>query len=279
MLLRGATRTTAQKWLCRIARHAKRGISQICGIDEAGRGAVLGPLVVCGFSAAENLQAELKLMGVKDSKQLSRGKRDYLAELLTDKDAPYTISTVHISAQEIDLLRSQGKNLNQIESEAMARVYNNLSKSSETLIVDSFANNEARVAAEIKLQLVDETVKVVARTGADKLFPIVSAASVVAKAERDAAMAALSAECGHNLGSGYPNDPHTKKFLKQCGTDFPVWVRHSWATVSRLKRGLDGKRKPIFNSNPGSKINSMHDNHKGKEAREEDCSVFNFIIR
>ena len=63
MLLRGATRTTAQKWLCRIARHAKRGISQICGIDEAGRGAVLGPLVVCGFSAAENLQAELKLMG------------------------------------------------------------------------------------------------------------------------------------------------------------------------------------------------------------------------
>ena len=91
---------------------------------------------------------------MKDSKQLSRGKRDYLAEVLTDKDAPYTISTVHISAQgndilyftffrcihaislwfthsfctrqnplytEIDLLRSQGKNLNQIESEAMAR--------------------------------------------------------------------------------------------------------------------------------------------------------------
>lgn len=202
----------------------------ILGIDEAGRGSVLGPMVIAGVIVPEKMDKVLERMGVKDSKRLTPNRRTILSRKLK-KMFEYEI--VVISAREIDELRASGVNLNEIEKNAMGSII--LKLKPEKAIVD---------AVDVKAQRFQDNLckdtgfDVIAEHKADDKYIEVSAASIIAKAERDAQIQEINKEFikSGGIGSGYPSDPTTKKFLTNYTYDeMPDFVRKSWATVAKMK--------------------------------------------
>ena len=202
----------------------------ILGIDEAGRGSVLGPMVIAGVIIPEKMEKVLERMGVKDSKRLVPNRRTILSRKLK-KMFDYEI--VVISALEIDKMRADGINLNDIEKNAMRDLIIRLNP--EKAIVDAVDVKAER----FQNYLCESTgVNVIAEHKADDKYIEVSAASIIAKAERDAQIAEINKEYikTGGIGSGYPSDPATKKFLNNYTYDeMPEFVRKSWATVSKMK--------------------------------------------
>ncbi len=202
----------------------------ILGIDEAGRGSVLGPMVIAGVIIPEKMEKVLERMGVKDSKRLTPNRRTILSRKLK-KMFDYEI--VVISALEIDKMRADGINLNDIEKNAMRDLIIRLNP--EKAIVDAVDVKAER----FQNYLCESTgVNVIAEHKADDKYIEVSAASIIAKAERDAQIAEINKEYikTGGIGSGYPSDPTTKKFLNNYTYDeMPEFVRKSWATVSKMK--------------------------------------------
>ena len=202
----------------------------ILGIDEAGRGSVLGPMVIAGVIVPEKMEKVLERMGVKDSKRLVPNRRTILSRKLK-KMFEYEI--VVISALEIDKMRAEGINLNDIEKNAMKDLIIRLNP--EKAIVDAVDVKAER----FQNYLCESTgVNVIAEHKADDKYIEVSAASIIAKAERDAQIAEINKEYikTGGIGSGYPSDPTTKKFLNNYTYDeMPEFVRKSWATVLKMK--------------------------------------------
>lgn len=202
----------------------------VLGIDEAGRGSVLGPLVIAGVIVPEKMDIVLERMGVKDSKRLTPNRRTILSRKLKKM---FEYDLVVISAQDIDNMRADGINLNEIERIGMEKILSNLNP--EKAIVDAvdikaerFQNKLANVTG----------VNVVAEHKADDNYIEVSAASIIAKQERDAHIAEINKDYIKmgGIGSGYPSDPITKKFLTNFTYDeMPDFVRKSWATVEKMK--------------------------------------------
>ena len=202
---------------------------RICGIDESGRGPVLGPLVIAAVVVPAELCQSLRDMGVRDSKTLSSSKRASLYAFLSSH-ADIVCASTHISSQEIDLRRRRSESLNDIEASAMLVLARRLHRQAgfDLLQLDSVESNAERFVQPFRASL---AVPVVAECGADATFVAVSAASVVAKVERDGAVAELERAEGRSLGSGYPADPATKEFLTQFFKThgcLPAYIRHSW---------------------------------------------------
>ncbi len=202
----------------------------ILGIDEAGRGSVLGPMVIAGVIVPEKMDKVLERMGVKDSKRLAPNRRTILSRKLK-KMFDYEI--VVISALEIDQMRADGVNLNDIEKNAMRDLIIRLNP--EKAIVDAVDVKAER----FQRNLCESTgLNVIAEHKADDKYIEVSAASIIAKAERDAQIAEINKDYIKmgGIGSGYPSDPTTKKFLTNYTYDeMPDFVRRSWATVSKMR--------------------------------------------
>ena len=203
---------------------------EILGIDEAGRGSVLGPLVVAGVVIPEKMHSIVERMGVKDSKRLSPSRRTVLSRKLKKM---FTYETVILTAQDIDRKRAEGINLNEIEREAMEEII--LKIKPQKAILD---------AVDIKAERFQEKVAkstgydVIAEHKADDTYIEVGAASIIAKQTRDEIIAEINKEYRKigGIGSGYPSDPTTKKFLTRYTYDeMPDFVRKSWATVTKMK--------------------------------------------
>ena len=202
----------------------------ILGIDEAGRGSVLGPLVIAGVVVPEKMEKVLERMGVKDSKRLAPHRRTILSRKLK-KMFDYEI--VVITAREIDEMRAEGINLNEIEKNAMESIL--LKMKPEKAIVDAVDVKAERYQENLRK---DTGLNVIAEHKADDRYIEVSAASIIAKAERDDQIAQINKEFikSGGIGSGYPSDPKTKEFLTNYTYDeMPDFVRRSWATVAKLK--------------------------------------------
>ena len=202
----------------------------ILGVDEAGRGSVLGPLVIAGVIIPEKMNKVLERMGVKDSKKLVPHRRTILSRKLK-KMFDYEI--VVISALEIDQMRADGINLNDIEKNAMRDLIIKLAP--EKAIVDAVDVKAERFQENLRK---DTGFDVIAEHKADDTYIQVGAASIIAKAERDAQIAEINKEFikQGGIGSGYPSDPTTKEFLTNFTYDeMPDFVRRSWATVSKMK--------------------------------------------
>ena len=202
----------------------------ILGVDEAGRGSVLGPLVIAGVIIPEKMNKVLERMGVKDSKKLVPHRRTILSRKLK-KMFDYEI--VVISALEIDQMRADRINLNDIEKNAMRDLIIKLSP--EKAIVDAVDVKAERFQNDL---CQSTGVNVIAEHKADDKYIQVSAASIIAKAERDAQIEEINKEYIKigGIGSGYPSDPTTKEFLTNFTYDeMPDFVRRSWATVSKMK--------------------------------------------
>ena len=202
----------------------------VLGIDEAGRGSVLGPLVIAGVIVPEKMDIVLERMGVKDSKRLTPNRRTILSRKLKKM---FEYDLVVISAQDIDNMRADGINLNEIERIGMEKILSKLNP--EKAIVDAVDIKAERFQNKLAN---DTGVNVVAELKADDNYIEVSAASIIAKQERDAHIAEINKDYIKmgGIGSGYPSDPITKKFLTNFTYDeMPDFVRKSWATVEKMK--------------------------------------------
>jgi ribonuclease HII len=208
----------------------------ICGIDEAGRGPVIGPLVVCGV-AVESDEC-LRKLGVKDSKKLSAKRRE---ELEPEIRKVARIEVVEVPAEEIDAMREM-ITMNELEARVFATIVERLQP--EIAYVDAADANELQFGRMIQAQL-RCSARTFSQHKADENFPVVSAASIIAKVVRDARIAEIEQEIGEPIGSGYTSDPKTVSFLKSWigrkGT-FPPHTRRSWDTAQNIMI-LNGLRK------------------------------------
>ncbi len=207
----------------------------IAGVDEAGRGCVIGPLLVAGVMVtAENLPSLIEL-GVKDSKLLSPKKREALYPEIISLSQKY--QTVKVLPSQIDKVVESSRRLhklNRLEAQTMAQVIEDL-KPNE-VYVDAADTVEQRFGNHIRECLKTKT-RIVSRHKADRIYPIVSAASIIAKVERDREIDSLRSEYG-DFGSGYLTDSKTMIFLKKLlekNGDYPSFVRKSWKPAKRAK--------------------------------------------
>ena len=204
----------------------------ICGIDEAGRGPVIGPLVLCGVCFDHAKLDYLKEIGVKDSKKLSSKKRNTLAKLI--KDNCHSFEIIILSAKEIDQREENKLTLNQLEELKMAEIINKLRPN--IVYIDAADVNETRFGNSIKNLVQYEPIKIISKHRADDIYPIVSAASIIAKDKRDSILDKLNKEYG-NMGSGYPSDKRTTDFIRRWvkkNKSVPYFVRTSWETTKKI---------------------------------------------
>ena len=202
----------------------------ICGVDEAGKGPVLGPLVVAAV-AVDNAK-DIQELGIKDSKQLTPAKRKELANLIKNK---FSFAIEIIEAERVDEYRKQNK-LNDLNREAFEKLISKLNPN--VAYVDAADVNEHRFGKQIKEKLTNENdTDVISMHKADAKIDVVAAASIIAKETRENEIRKLKEEIG-DFGSGYPSDERTIKFLKSFYADngkWPTGTRKSWKTVKRIR--------------------------------------------
>ena len=201
--------------------------SLILGIDEAGRGCVIGPLVIGGVLMKRKKLKFLDRIGVKDSKRLSPNKRTVISRKIKKITE---FKTKIITAEEIDNLRNSGVNLNKIETNAMTEIIQEFNP--DVCCIDCIDVNEQRF--HNKIQHITHKMKVITEHKADDTYNIVSAASIIAKVQRDKELAIIKKEYGM-IGSGYPSDKYTINFLKSLNGEYPPIVRQTWNTVKNIE--------------------------------------------
>lgn len=213
----------------------------IAGIDEAGRGPVIGPMVMA--IVACNDQESLRQLGVADSKLLSPERREHLDVLIRDQ---FAYELIVVQPPEIDAAvmgKSGGDNLNRLEARTSALLIHRLAKRSpiREVYIDSPTKSVEKYEAVVReyLRKLDpSTDKIILRCEikADANHPVAGAASILAKVARDASIRDLETAHGP-MGSGYPSDPATQRFLQANWKEGHVFFRKSWESFRRLSSG------------------------------------------
>lgn len=202
----------------------------VLGVDEAGRGPVLGPLIVGGFAMDEDRLESLQELGVRDSKELASNLREEIYEQLGRYGRRETIALL---PAEIDAAVARGA-LNHLEARAFGEMIGRIRP--DRAYIDACDANAPRFGTLVR-RLSRWEGEVISRHKADRDIQVVGAASIVAKVVRDRAMVALGEELGADVGSGYQTDPITIAFLKDHlprADERPYWLRSSWRTTARL---------------------------------------------
>lgn len=202
----------------------------ICGIDEAGRGSMIGPLVVAGITIDQSKIKKLGDLGVKDSKKLTPVTREKLYKKILKISDDYAV--IKSTPTQIDAHVLIHK-LNHLEATLMAKIIKKLQP--VVSYVDSCDVNAARFGKE--LNKLARTGKVKSYHHADSRFLVVSAASIIAKVNRDREIAKLHKL--YDLGSGYPSDAKTVSFVGEWFLEhgkMPEFVRKSWKPVKNMTK-------------------------------------------
>jgi len=220
----------------------------IAGVDDAGRGPIIGPLVIAGVLIDEKDLPKLRDLGVKDSKLLSPQRREQLAVEI--RSLVLKCYAVSLSPVEIDKVVETGRKLhrlNRLEAQTMAKVITALKPNiayvdASDVLADRFKEH---ILENLSFQ-----VEIVSEHKADVKYPVVSAASIIAKVERDRAIKELKDKYENigDMGSGYASDPKTIKFLEKWYARFgynPEFVRKSWKPAKKLKRNAHVKQTKL----------------------------------
>lgn len=241
------------------------------GIDEAGKGPVLGPMVAAAVLAdPASLPAD-----VDDSKRFTSARRETLDDAIRGI-GDVAVGVAFVDPAEIDRPDTDMNTLTVRGQARAARIVFDRSVAAGLdepirVVADAGDTSEKRFARRLASFIrdgrdddrrgdaatLDETnaapgspaVDVAAAHGADEDDPVVGAASIVAKVARDARMAAIDSEYpGYaEVGSGYPGDPATRSFLRAYVADHgdvPDCARRSWSTCDDVlaavaQSGLD----------------------------------------
>lgn len=213
----------------------------IMGIDEAGRGPVLGPMVYGCLYCARSYEKTLSSLNFADSKTLKEEKREELFEnLKADESIGWAVDIIDPRELSAKMLKKNKINLNEISHDSAIGLITkvlNMGVLLTEVYVDTVGDTEKYRS---KLSERFPAVHFVVAKKADSLYPVVSGASIAAKVTRDRALREWvldeTAENLHkNFGSGYPGDPDTKAWLqhhKHSVFGFPTLVRFSWGTCT-----------------------------------------------
>jgi ribonuclease HII len=199
----------------------------IAGIDEAGKGCVIGPLVIAGVAC--DCEDYLRSIGVRDSKKLSKKRREELAEKIREVAK---VEVLKISAEDLNKLMEK-KTLNEVLRDGYEEIIKRLKPS--VAFIDSPDVNPERLASYLRSST---GIEIVAAHKADGKYPIVSSASIIAKVERDWEIEKLKQKFG-DFGSGYASDPKTIAFLKNL-KEWPFFVRIKWKTLKKINQSKLG---------------------------------------
>jgi len=209
----------------------------IAGVDEAGRGCVIGPLVIAAVGVEEKTVPRLVEAGVKDSKRLSPRSRVRIASSI--RRIARVVETRRVSASRIDSLRAKGVSLNEIEAMLIGSI---LSKHRRGVFyVDSVDRDCERFRMMMLRHAPGFKGVLIVRNYLDESNPMVGAASIIAKVERDRAVKSLLGKAGLPECSGYSSDPRTVRIVEQLiqsGSKTRM-VRRSWSTVGRIRASLN----------------------------------------
>jgi len=215
------------------------------GIDEAGRGPVIGPMVLALVAIdAENL-GQLRITGVRDSKELDRGKRSKLKSII--ESLSHFIIYEIIPPSMID-----SYNLNTLEYETiihmLTRAKELLGAALEAVVIDAIGPpSKLKNYLYSRLAWLRST-RLVIEPKADSKYTVVSAASIVAKVIRDTEIERLRKLYGVK-GSGYPTDPATREWIiqlyKRNPTNPPWFIRRTWSTLKQIAPLWYMEKKPI----------------------------------
>jgi ribonuclease HII len=202
----------------------------IGGVEEAGRGPVIGPMVMVLATCEEEDEFKLKTMGVKDSKLLTPQQREALYREIQDL---CKFEMVKIQPEEIDVaVISEETNLNWLEADHAIVLINKLKP--DKVFIDCPSTN-LKAFKEYIVKRLDYKPVLVVEHKADVHYPIVGAASILAKVSRDHEIKKLKAKYGVDFGSGYPSDPLTVEFTMKNFDKYPFF-RQSWETWQHAKK-------------------------------------------
>jgi ribonuclease HII len=217
----------------------------ILGIDDAGRGPVIGPMVLAGCLIDSKIENELKKFGVKDSKQLTQKRREFLEAKIKEMAETFEITLAY--PEEIDGKNKEGINLNALEAIKMAEVINKINKGygKINVVVDCPSVGIEKWKDFLKTKIDNlSNLEVVCEHKADVNHVAVSAASILAKCVREKEMVKLKEKYGNEIGSGYCSDPLTTKFLEEHiqTHDTKGIFRKSWSTWKEACSVAEQKR-------------------------------------
>jgi len=206
----------------------------VAGVDEAGRGPVIGPMVMAIAVIEEKDLVLLQTMGVKDSKLLTHQKRYEIFNLLQEVcKIEYTV----VSPKEIDAaVLSHSDNLNWLEARVAAKLIDKINCAK--VILDCPSINLETYGNYIKNKVKGEKTKkpkIIVEHKADLNYLIVGAASIVAKVKRDEEIEKIRVKIKKEIGSGYSSDPITQKFVEENWNKKYDFFRKSWDTWKKHK--------------------------------------------
>lgn len=214
----------------------------VLGIDDAGRGPLIGPMILAGVLMEKKDEAFLKGKGVNDSKQLLHPVRVQLSTLIEQTALAFHV--VKAFPDQIDHAIQSGINLNTLEAMKTAEIINELNdskmqKQKIKVIVDCPSVNISAWTKKL-LEFIKhkDNLDISCEHKADANHVSVSAASILAKCAREEEVSKIKKQFEKygNTGSGYPSDPETKLFLKKHGKELKDSgiFRKSWATWKAL---------------------------------------------
>ena len=216
----------------------------VCGVDEAGRGPVIGPLVVASFSIPEDKINLIESLEVKDSKKLTAKRREDLFLEILGLPGKHFFRILSPNFLNTEMKKYS---LNDIELVAFKEAILGLNIPIKKVICDSCDVDADRFSRNLKESLGNEFVscEVIASHKAEDKYPIVAAASILAKVKRDELIKKIEEDSGFSLGSGYPSDPKTISFLEdyyKINNSFPDFVRTEWKTLSNIKSSVNQRK-------------------------------------
>lgn len=204
----------------------------LCGVEDAGRGPMIGPLVMCGVMISKEDEEDLRQMGCKDSKMLTPLQRERIAERIMEFAKRWEVRVIHPAEIDEAVSGKDGLNLNWLEAQKSAEIINSLKP--DLAVLDCPSTNITAYRDYLIQRLDNKNMEVHAEHKADVNHPVVSAASIIAKVTRDEEIEKLKRKINLDFGSGYPSDPKTVGFAKRYWDKHPEIFRKTWAPYKKL---------------------------------------------
>lgn len=224
----------------------------IAGGDEAGRGAVLGPIVISLISIKKGKESKLARIGVRDSKMLTERKRRFLYGEISA--VAEDIKIYKIANNEINEAMKNKISINELEALNFAKLIDSMEGAPSRIFIDSPDVVSERFGIRISLfskkpllvkgvkypksKKIKNAIKIISEHKADARYPVVSCASIIAKVERDAEIQRIKDRLSIDVGSGYPSDRYTIDAIRENISNDALnqYMRSYWKTLKMIRQ-------------------------------------------